>query len=421
MPMPAYAYLRKSSVHDPRREVSYEVQETAVRGLAAQYGDEDGLVLLSDWDKSGRLGADKRPGYRTLLEAIETGRCSAVYSYSLSRLARSVQELSRLIADCDKRGVPVRLQVDRFDTSTASGKLLANVLSSVAQFEADVASERVLGAIAAKRARGERIGTAPFYGEGEGEDAAAVLEAFHDARSYSGAARLLNERGVKCRTSRRGWWPSAVAVIVRRLAPVEVRESSRGARAGGTEFLLAGLLRCPTCGTRLTGTRDRGGRRVRYSCRLGSVLPHQRVSVTEHLILPSIRAEADLLEPDDQEVETGERDREARAELDDRRSRILDMYEAGHIDRDERERRLRAVYEALERLDTRRVVMSIPAIDWSEPPQVVNAILRALFVRIELDPATFQPTAFEWAVPEWRSARRATARSGPAIAQPFAG
>ena len=33
--MTAYAYLRKSSVRDPAREVSHEVQEAAVAELAA--------------------------------------------------------------------------------------------------------------------------------------------------------------------------------------------------------------------------------------------------------------------------------------------------------------------------------------------------------------------------------------------------
>ena len=173
--MPAFAYLRKSSVRDAAREVGYQVQEASVRELARRHGDDETMVLLSDWDKSGRLGADKRPGYRALLDAIEAGRATAIYSYSLSRLARSVPELSRLIADCDAKGIPVRLDVDRFDTSTASGRLLAHVLSSVAQFEADVASERVRGAIAASgEGRADRRGTRN-YGEGDGEDAGRGL------------------------------------------------------------------------------------------------------------------------------------------------------------------------------------------------------------------------------------------------------
>lgn len=404
-PMTAYAYLRKSSVHDPAREVSYEVQESAVREMAARHGDEDGLVILSDWDRSGRLGADKRPGYATLLEAIRSGQASAVYSYSLSRLARSVVELSRLIADCNDRGIPVRLLVDHVDTSTASGKLLTHVLSAVAQFEADVASERARASNAAKLARGESIRTVKFYGEREGDDVDAVLRAFREAGSFSGAAKLLNERGVKPRNSRRGWWPSAVAVVVKRLQPTEVRASSRGAKAGGSDFILAGLLYCPTCGTRLTGTRDRDGRRVRYSCRMGTSLPHQRISVTESHILPAIRAEAEHLGIVGDEEMTAAGDNAKRGELEARRLRILDMFESGDIDRAEKERRLRAVLDALADLDEREVLQAVPAFDWEAleaEPKALNAALRGIFRSITIDRATFQPVAYDWRVPEWR-------------------
>jgi len=390
--------------------------------MAARHGDDDGLVLLSDWDKSGRLGADKRPGYRALLEAIESGRATSVYSYSLSRLGRSLPELARLIADCDRRTIPVRLYADHVDTATASGRLLTHVLGAVAQFEADVASERVRAANGAKLARGERIGTARFYGEADGEDAAAVLAAFREAGSYSGAARLLNQRGVRPRNSRRGWWPSAVAVVVKRLdRSVIVRGSSKGARAGGSDFVLARLLRCPTCGTLLTGTRDRreiigplrrhgkavkplklGPGRVRYACRLGSVTPHARVSVSEHLILPAIMAEvARLVTPE--QVEATESDAAKRTALEERKLRIVDLFEAGHIERADRERRLAAVHEALSRLDARRVVLAVPRIDWSWSPRELSAVLRSLFDGIELDAETFQPIAFRWLVPEWRA------------------
>ena len=405
--MPAYAYLRKSSVHDPSREVSHHVQEASVRELAKRHHDNGKtLVLLSDWDKSGRLGADKRPGYRALLNALESGQCTAVYSYSLSRLGRSVPELSRLIADCDKRGVPVRIAVDAVDTSTASGRLLTHVLASVAAFEADVASERVRGAHAAKLARGEKIGTAKEYGDKPGEDAAAVLAAFRETGSYSGAARILNEQGHKPRNGR-AWWPSSVRVIVRRLdRSVASQRPSRGYHVGGSDFALARLLRCPTCGTRLTGTRDRlDGKnkgRVRYACRLGTVTPHPRISVSEHLIMPAIREEAGhLLTPE--QVEAATDDTGQRAELDARRLRILDLYEAGHIDRAEREKRLEAIADKLSRLDSARMIYAMPSsIDFDRAPRKVNDVLRAIFDRIDLDPATFQPVAFAWTVPHWR-------------------
>lgn len=400
--MTAYAYLRKSSVHDPSRELSHEVQEAAVRRMAEDHGDEP-LTVLSDWDKSGRLGRDKRPGYRALLEAIESGRATAVYSYSLSRLGRSLAELARLIDDCAARGVPVRLYADHVDTSTASGRLLTNVLGSVAQFEAEVASERVRAANAAKVARGESLATTPSYGDKPGEDGDAVLEAFREAGSFSGAAKLLNQRGILPRGSRRGWWPSSVSVVVKRLDPtIGHRGGGRGVGAAGSDFALARLLRCPTCGTLLTGTRDRDGRRVRYSCRLAAaVAGHQRATISEHLILPAIQAEAARLRAPD--VVEGRADSDARAAIEARRARILDMYEAGTIDRADYQRRLAAAADAESKLDARDIVQSVPDLNWSWGPRQINGVLRALFDRVELDPATFQPVAFDWTVPEWRA------------------
>jgi DNA invertase Pin-like site-specific DNA recombinase len=406
--MPAYAYLRKSYVKDPTREVSHEVQEAAVRDLAKRHADNGtSLTILSDWDLSGRLGRDKRPGYNALLEAIESGQCSALYSYSLSRLGRSVAELARLIGDCTRRGIPVRLHADAVDTSTASGTLLFHVLSGVAQFEADVASERVRAALAAKVARGESLRTTPVYGDKAGEQASDVLDAFREAGSYSGAAKLLNARGIKPRSSKRGvWWPSSVRVVVQRVDPnVGAMRPTRGYKAGGSDFTLARLLRCPTCGTRLSGTRDRtdgpNGGRVRYACRLGTATPHPRISISEHLILSAIRDEAEhLMTP---EQVTGTEETAERSALEARRVRILDLYESGHIDRGERERRLTKVHEALLAIDTRRMVQAVPSIDWTWPPRELNRVLVALFERIELDPETFQPVAFAWRVPEWRA------------------
>jgi DNA invertase Pin-like site-specific DNA recombinase len=403
--MVAFAYLRKSSVHKLDRTLSWDVQESRVKAMARRYGDAKGLVLLSDWDKSGTLGRDKRPGYDALLTAIETGGCSALYSYSMSRLARSVSELSALFALCQSKGVPIRLEADVIDTSTASGMLNANVLASVAQFEAQVTSERMRAALEAKRDRGERIGSTPFYGDKPGENPARILAAFREAGSYGGAARLLNQRGVKPRSSRRGWWPSSVRQIVRRLDPsVLPLRPSKGVPAGGADLILARLLRCPTCGTLLTGTRDRGGRRVRYSCRLGGVVPHPRVGISENLILPKIIAEVGHLRtPEAVEVEEG--DVAKRVQLEGRRLRIIDLFESGIIDRSDRDRRLAAVLDGLGRLDARRVALAVPPvsmISWSEPPRVLNGFLQAVFQRIDLDPETFQPVGYVWTVPAWR-------------------
>lgn len=431
--MTAYAYLRKSVSRDPKREVSYKVQESTIRALAARFGDNNGsLTLLSDWDKSGKLGRDKRHGYDQLLQAIESGKATAVYSYSLSRLGRSVPELSRLIADCTKRSIPVRLVADSIDTSTASGMLLGHVLMGLAQFESDIASERQHAANAAKVADGKSLRTVRVYGEvkktrrgevmGEDEDVPAVVAAFTEAGSFSGAARLLNERGVKPRNAKPRsiklkvagkiierkqaiWWPSSVAVVIERVAPEFVpTRREQGVRASGSEFALRGLLRCPTCGTRLTGTRDRDGTRVRYSCRQGSTTPHQRVSISEHRIFPAIQAEveAHLRLPGDQ-VAARERDKRTEAALEARLARLRDLYEMGDLSKDEYLTKRSAIQVELDALGDKQVVVTFPSIreTWELPPKDLNRVLRSVLKDIRLDLVTFQPVRYEPTVSEW--------------------
>jgi hypothetical protein len=132
-------------------------------------------------------------------------------------------------------------------------------------------------------------------------------------------------------------------------------------------------------------------------------MAHQRVSVTESHILPAIRAEAARLQTPER-VELEKNDTQRRAELDKRRDRVIDLYEVGHIDRVDRERRLSAIQAEIETLDSRRMIQSIPEIDWSWPPKALNRVLRSVFADIQLDPATFQPIGFSWTVPEWREA-----------------
>src|SRR4051794_30158223 len=109
-----YAYLRRSVIRRDQRTISPETQEREVRELAKRHNDNGTrLVILADWDISGRRQSkSKRKGYLQLLEAIQSGEAKAVYSYSLSRLSRSVKDLTELFDLCKDHGVPIRLVAD---------------------------------------------------------------------------------------------------------------------------------------------------------------------------------------------------------------------------------------------------------------------------------------------------------------------
>lgn len=422
-----FAYLRKSSVRDPERDTSPETQEREVRDLAARHKDVIADAdMLSDWDISGRAKfTSKRPGYLRLVEAIQAGEVSAVYSYSLSRLGRSSTELSRLFDLCKERRVPIRLSKDVVDTTTASGRMMAGILAQIAEFEAEVARERVLASFVTRRERAlaeggdpvEAVRSSRRYGEvksrkngdgtvtsiGEKDDPDAVIAAYREAgESFSRAARLLNERGIPTRDGKK-WWASSVSVVMSRLDPeVRARRPTMGAKVASSEgFALARLLRCGTCGHMLTGSRlpdGQGGRRVRYACRFAEGAGHPRVTISEHLILPVIEDEAARYrDPSEDDIEAVERRRQS---LSDRRRRVQQALFDGSATREEANDEIRAIEADLARLDVPvRRDLRLPA---GMMPREVNAILRELFESIDLDATTFQPVKFHWRNPAWR-------------------
>ncbi|MBV7377291.1 recombinase family protein [Maritimibacter dapengensis] len=79
----------------------------------------------------------------------------------LDRLARSVRHLGEVVDHLEAKGVNLRVLDISLDTSTATGKLMMNVLGSVAQFEREMMLERQREGIAKAKAQGRYKGRKP--------------------------------------------------------------------------------------------------------------------------------------------------------------------------------------------------------------------------------------------------------------------
>jgi DNA invertase Pin-like site-specific DNA recombinase len=90
------------------------------------------------------------------------------------------------------------------------------VLVAIAEWEGDIISERTRDALAAKVARGERLGGTPADKRIPPEIAARVVRTYETEGSYAGAARKLNEMGVPTVIEDARWHPTTVAKVVRR-------------------------------------------------------------------------------------------------------------------------------------------------------------------------------------------------------------
>ena len=79
----------------------------------------------------------------------------------LDRLARSVVHLGEIVAGLETKSVGLRILDHGLGTTTATGKLMLNVLGSVAQFEREMMLERQRDGIAKAKAQGKYKGRKP--------------------------------------------------------------------------------------------------------------------------------------------------------------------------------------------------------------------------------------------------------------------
>jgi DNA invertase Pin-like site-specific DNA recombinase len=79
----------------------------------------------------------------------------------LDRLARSMRHLLEIVALLEAKGASLRVLAMNLDTATATGKLMLNVLGSVAQFERETMLERQREGIAKAKSEGRYKGRKP--------------------------------------------------------------------------------------------------------------------------------------------------------------------------------------------------------------------------------------------------------------------
>jgi site-specific DNA recombinase len=212
--MKAIGYIRVSTDEQARDGLSLEAQEEKVRAYATAKG----------WDLAGivrdeRSAKDlKRPGIQRVIRGCKSKDFDVVIICKLDRMTRNVRDLGYLVQDVfEKNGVAFSSIADNFDTTTANGKLVLNILGSVAQWERDIISERTKDALTHKRlVKRERAGVVPLGYElaENGRDLIPnskeleVVRQLRDLRnrgwSYGRIAKYLNDRSVP--TKRGGKW-----------------------------------------------------------------------------------------------------------------------------------------------------------------------------------------------------------------------
>jgi site-specific DNA recombinase len=137
--MRAIGYARVSTDEQSQQGVSLSHQAEKIKAYC----------MAKDWElirvvrDEGYSGKDlTRPGIQEIIKGCRKKEFDVVVTLKLDRLTRSVKDLGYLVEDVfNKHCVAFSSLQDNFDTSTANGRMVMNILATLAQWERDIISD----------------------------------------------------------------------------------------------------------------------------------------------------------------------------------------------------------------------------------------------------------------------------------------
>lgn len=290
--MPKIAIYARVSTAE-QAEHGYSIEEQTDR--TKKYCESLGWEVYHVYTDAGFSGAKvDRPALQELILDVEAGRVDKVLVYKLDRLSRSQKDTLMLIEDTFlKNGVDFVSMSENFDTSTPFGRAMIGILAVFAQLEREQIRERMMMGKDARAKKGLWAGsgyapTGYTYENGEltPEPYEAMLvrtmfEMAAEGNTIYKIAKYMNDHGLyknkpwhraSIRTillsenyighiKRKGQWiPGCHEPIVdeetfqrARQAILDHASSAKNGnpRPGQASSILAGLLYCSKCGTKI--------------------------------------------------------------------------------------------------------------------------------------------------------------------------
>lgn len=217
----AALYARVSTEDQASNGVSLEVQEEKLREYCASKSWQAARAYRDDGASGKTLD---RPALKELLRAAKAREFEAVCVHKLDRLTRSMRDLGRLLGVFERHGIALVSLTESIDATSASGRLMINVLGSVAQWEREAIAERTALALRHKRDRMVPYGPTPYGFELRGErlvpaekELAIVRRIYRlrrKGRSLAAIAEALNREKIPTKRRRR-WAPATVHYVLR--------------------------------------------------------------------------------------------------------------------------------------------------------------------------------------------------------------
>jgi DNA invertase Pin-like site-specific DNA recombinase len=159
-------YTRKSSEEGLEQDFnSLDAQREACEAYILSQRHAGWIALPEMYDDGGISGATlERPSVQRLFHDVRDGKVDCVVVYKVDRLTRSLADFAKIVEIFDASSVSFVSVTQQFNTTSSMGRLTLNVLLSFAQFEREIAGERIRDKIAASKKKGMWMGGYPPLG-----------------------------------------------------------------------------------------------------------------------------------------------------------------------------------------------------------------------------------------------------------------
>ena len=147
--------LTYSRVSTSNKDQNPDVQVHELRRYCAARGWEVAHEIV-DHGFSG--GTDNRPGFKKIMSLVRERQVDIVVVVKMDRLFRSLKHLVSTLEEWQALGVQFVATKDSIDYTTPSGRLFAQILGSLAEFEKSLLIERTRMGLDHARAIGKTLG-----------------------------------------------------------------------------------------------------------------------------------------------------------------------------------------------------------------------------------------------------------------------
>lgn len=158
-----------------------------------EYAAKAGYQVVGIWKETAAGTKQNRVERQKVLTLAQARKIDAILVTEMTRWGRSTIDLIQTLQELHSWGVSLIAQTGiQFDLNTSQGRLIANLMASLAEFERDLVRERVRSGIAAARARGQKLGRQPGQRVKANRLTPKVLQMVEQGSSYRKIAQALH-------------------------------------------------------------------------------------------------------------------------------------------------------------------------------------------------------------------------------------